>query len=47
MPGGDLRVATDVEEYYGVIRALMADPPPVRSSSPSPSPRRPSTSSIT
>ena len=26
-PGGDLHVATDVEEYFGVIRALMATHP--------------------
>jgi tRNA (guanine-N7-)-methyltransferase len=24
-PGGELRVATDVEEYFGVIRSLVAD----------------------
>ena len=29
MPGADLHVVTDVEEYFGVIRALMADPPPL------------------
>jgi tRNA (guanine-N7-)-methyltransferase len=27
VPGGDLRVATDVEEYFGVIVALMATHP--------------------
>jgi tRNA (guanine-N7-)-methyltransferase len=27
LPGGDLRVVTDVEEYFGVIRALMATHP--------------------
>ncbi len=27
IPGGDLWVATDVEEYFGVIRALVADHP--------------------
>ena len=25
IPGGDLWIATDVEEYYGVIKALLAD----------------------
>ena len=27
VPGGDLWVATDVEEYFGVICALMAEHP--------------------
>jgi tRNA (guanine-N7-)-methyltransferase len=39
-PGGDLWVATDVEEYYGVIRALMATHPRFRIQ-PEPVPRNP------
>jgi tRNA (guanine-N7-)-methyltransferase len=40
LPGGDLWVATDVEEYYGVIRALMATHPRFQIQ-PEPVPRTP------
>ena len=36
--GGDLRVATDVEEYYGVIRALVAEHPAVPGAPPARAP---------
>ena len=41
VPGGDLRVATDVEEYFGVIRDLVADAPAVRRAAAGPSRRTP------
>jgi tRNA (guanine-N7-)-methyltransferase len=39
-PGGELRVATDVEEYFGVIRRLVADHPRFKER-PAPEPRMP------
>jgi tRNA (guanine-N7-)-methyltransferase len=39
-PGGDLWVATDVEEYFGVIRALVAGHPRFREQ-PAPEPKTP------
>jgi tRNA (guanine-N7-)-methyltransferase len=39
-PGGELRVATDVEEYFGVIRSLVADHPRFQEQ-PAPEPRVP------
>ena len=40
LPGGDLRVVTDVEEYYGVIRSLMTTHPRFQIQ-PEPVPRTP------
>jgi tRNA (guanine-N7-)-methyltransferase len=40
LPGGDLRVVTDVEEYHGVIRALMTTHPRFQIQ-PEPEPRTP------
>jgi tRNA (guanine-N7-)-methyltransferase len=40
LPGGELRVATDVEEYFGVIRSLVAGHPRFQER-PAPEPRIP------
>jgi tRNA (guanine-N7-)-methyltransferase len=39
-PGGDFWIATDVEEYFGVIRGLVADHPRFREQ-PAPEPKAP------
>ena len=46
-PGGELHVATDVEEYFGVIRALVAAEPRFVEQPRPPSSRSPSTTSTT